>query len=243
MKHIINKKNIFIALIFLITIAMLNLVFTDKNESGVLSAAGYTSKLVAPDTANISFVITTKSSTTQKAIQQNGQISNKVLTSIKSMLDSDEKIKTSSYTLSPYYEYNHQKKKNEQKGFKASNRIIVKLKKMEKLSKIIDTAVLNGADKVDSLNFSIEEKELICNQLLLEASSKAKQQAKMLAKNLDTKVSGVKKITSSCSSNQINRHSYAMKSFGGSMETSATQIESGEIKLNASVNIDFYLNN
>jgi len=247
MKKIFNKNNCKVLLVSagIISLSVFNPVFSIENkpEAGVISSSGYASRLVEPDTAYINFMIITKDAGSKKAIQLNSQKATKVINSVKSMLEKDEKITTSYFILAPYYQYNEHYKKNELKGYEVSNRVLVKITRLDKIGNIIDTAVSSGADRVDNLDFKVEKSESICNQLLTEASLKAKQQAEIITRSLNVKISGIKAISSSCSTNPINRpnYMYSMKAIGGSMENTQTPIEAGEVKIDASVNIDFYL--
>ena len=74
-------------------------------------------------------------------------------------------------------------------------------------------------------------------------SANAKEQANTIAQALGVKITGIKQATGSCGSEQSYPKMYGVGR-AMVMESAApsTPIESGEIKVNATVSVDFYVN-
>lgn len=221
--------------------------FVNNNEKGTISVNITSDTEIAPDTAEISFAIkTADTNSMQKAAMQNKEISDKVLSELKSLINAKngDYIKTSDFTANPVYSYVNSKKIFEK--YEVSNRVIVRTKSIDKIGIMIDKAVLNGATNVDSLAFTASNYETQCNDLISKVTVKAKNRAEVVANSLSSELVGVHNLTTSCSINNYNSpRLYMAKNMiadtaaeGSGMGTS---ISNGLIKVNANVNASFYV--
>ena len=184
----------------------------------------------------------------QKATLDNKEISEKVLTQLKSMINTEngDYIKTSDFSAQPIYSYQNSKRIFEK--YEVSNRVIVHTKSIDKVGQMIDKAVQAGATNVDNLSFSVSNYENQCNDLIRIATKKAKDRAKTIADALEENLGGISNITTSCSANNYNPSrlymaknmiadvAAEMSSAGG-----ATSISNGVVKVNANVNASFFV--
>jgi uncharacterized protein YggE len=107
----------------------------------------------------------------------------------------------------------------------------------------LDNAVASGANQVQSISFQLKENNEFCGNLLKKASNNAKEQASAIAQALGVKLSGIKQANGSCGSEQHYPRMYSTsKALMAESFAPTTPIESGEIKLNATVSVDFYVN-
>lgn len=217
----------------------------DTETKGIITVTGTASESISPDKATIILSIETTDKTAQNAVINNSKKADKVVCSLKDILKSDqgETIKTSSYTLYPVYEYIENKRRNELTGYTASNQLTITTKQIKNIGTIIDKAVSDGANRVQSINFEVDKSESYCKKLLAKASADAKDQATTIAQALGVKIIGIKQVTTNCNSDQPYPRIFAK---GLMMETAAaapsTPIEAGEIKLNSSVTVEFFAN-
>ena len=217
-------------------------------EKGFISVSTDANTEIAPDVAEISFAVqTSDSKSMQKATQLNKEASDKVLSTLASMLNpkNGDFIKTSDYSAQPIYSYSGSKRNFDK--YEVSNRVIVHTKSLDKVGEMIDKAIEAGATNVDNLNFSISTYDNQCNELLGIATKKAQTRAGFLAKNLGTTIEGVKSFNVNCSANNYgNTRFYMAKNMLGDAvaETSSgasTSISGGVIKINANVNASFFV--
>lgn len=217
-----------------------NAEITDK-EQGYISVSESTTKEIAPNQAEISIGIETSDISLQKATDDNKKIANKIYASLKTMLGAEDSIKTSNYSAYPHYTYTKEGKKNLDK-YVVSNTVIVKTKNINLVSKLIDTAVSQGATNIAGLQFSASNYEDNYNDLLAELTKKAYNKANTVAKSINSQITGVKSINVNCNAENNYRPMYAMAK--ASMEDSAgasTPIESGKLKIYANVDASFYV--
>lgn len=218
-------------------------------ERGYISVSTSANTEVAPDTAEISFAVkTTDSKSMQKATQQNKEISDKVLETLSTMLDTKngDYIKTSDFSASPHYTYSSGKRIFDK--YEVSNRVIVHTKSLDKIGKMIDNAIAAGATNVDNLNFSISTYDTQCNDLLGIATKKAQTRAGFIAKNLMTSIDGIRTFDANCNANNYDNFPrvYMAKNMLADSATeaagsSATSISGGVIKIYANVNATFFV--
>lgn len=219
---------------------------------GYITVNTYAETSVAPDIAEVSIaVITEDNKSMQVATQKNRELSDKVIASLKSMIDTSkgDYIKTSDFNASPIYNYTRDGKKVLNK-YQVSNSVIVHTKAMDKVGTMIDKSLVLGATNVNSLNFSLSSYDSQCTKLIEEASQKAKDRVNAAAKTIPSSIYRVKSMNVSCSSNNSVRPQYrmlksnALMSAGASadqVEETSISIEQGVIKLNANVSATYYV--
>ena len=222
---------------------------TQGSEKGYISVSTDANTEIAPDVAEISFAVqTSDSKSMQKATQLNKEASDKVLSTLASMLNpkNGDYIKTSDYSAQPIYSYSGSKRNFDK--YDCSNRVILHTKSLDKVGEMIDKAIEAGATNVDNLNFSISTYDNQCNELLGIATKKAQTRAGFLAKNLGTTLDGVRSFNVSCSANNYgNTRFYMAKNMlvnsavADSAAGTSTSISGGVIKINANVNASFFV--
>ena len=223
-------------------------VSENEKDNGKISVSTSANTEIAPDVAQISFAVQTEDAKSmQKATLANKETSEKVLASLKSMINAEDGdyIKTSDFNATPLYVYNNSKRTFDK--YQVSNRVLVHTKSIDKVGKMIDSAIASGATNVDSLVFSVSNYDSQCDELLGIASKKAKTRAGKVAEALGMKVVGIDNISTSCGANNYNapRLYMAKNMIADTAEAisggNATAISNGVVKINANVNASFLL--
>ena len=225
----------------------------NQPEKGYVSVSYTTEKEVSPDTVEFSIAVkTSDKKSMQEASSKNKEITNKIYEYLKANINtsSGDYIKTSNYSATPVYNYVNNKKIFDK--YEVSNNIIVHTKSLEKVSALIDKSIQLGATNVNSLNFTLSNKDTQCADLLSTAGKQVRKRADVVASSVGSMVTGVKSVRTSCSLNQ-RRVNYAysnmkmMRAAGASMDSveeaaaPATDIEAGNITIYANIDADFYL--
>jgi len=222
-----------------------------KIDRGVISVSYTAEKEVSPDTAEVSVAVKTEDKKSmQEAASKNKEISDRVYTYLKSVINTanGDYIKTSNYSARPRYIYNNGKRILDK--YEVSNNIIVHTKSIDKISSMIDKSLTLGATDIDSLNFSLSEKDAQCAELLSNATKQVRKRADIVAGAAETTITGVKSIDTSCTVNRQGgmnymRNSLMMAKASGVTEDAAVPepavIEAGVIKIYSNVNASFYV--
>ena len=237
-----NKKIALAALL----ITFLGFNFNTFAQESTLSTEAVINQDVSPDTAKIRLYVENTGSNIEDIKQKNDKTVNDVISKIKQKLSPNESVKTIAFRVNSVYS-NKEKSSLFQK-YQVTNGFEVKLKDLNKVSKIIKIALDNGVTMVDRVDFSIEDGEKVCNELMTSVISMAKNRALTVAKASGNELLKVKNINPYCSLttnyvqprflNSSLAKTADMASSGGSMlET----INPGTISARASVNMTYYL--
>ena len=237
-----NKKLALAALL----IAFLGFNFNTFAQESTLSTEAVINQDVSPDTAKIRLYVENTGSNIEDIKQKNDKTVNDVISKIKQKLSPNESVKTIAFRVNSVYS-NKEKSSLFQK-YQVTNGFEVKLKDLNKVSKIIKIALDNGVTMVDRVDFSIEDGEKVCNELMTSVISMAKNRALTVAKASGSELLKIKNINPYCSLttnyvqprflNSSLAKTADMASSGGSMlET----INPGTISARASVNMTYYL--
>lgn len=214
---------------------------TVEKDKGYVSVNQSMTKEIAPNQAEISIGIETSDKSLQKASEDNKKIANDVYSNLKTLLGKDDYIKTSNYNVRPQYIYTKENKKILDK-YVVSNSVTVKTKNISIVSKLIDTAISQGATNVDNLKFTAVDYDCACNEALTELTKKAYTQADTVAKSINSQIIGIKSINATCNAENNSRPFYGMMMAKGANESaSATPVESGKIIININVDASFYV--
>lgn len=213
---------------------------TVDKDKGFVSVNASTTKEISPNLAEITIAIETSDKSLNKASEENKIIASKVYSSLKSMLGNDDYIRTNKYIARPVYIYTKDNKRILDK-FTVSNSVIVKTKKLDLVSKFIDTAISLGANSISNLQFSTDNYDDMCNETLAELTKKAYSQANSVAKSINNQIIGVRAINTSCNLENFQRPLYAMAGKAATDSSYATPIESGKIKIYANIDASFFV--
>lgn len=221
---------------------------SESIERGYISVNTSANAELAPDVAEISIAVKTyDNKSMQKATLQNKEISEQVISTLKSMIDTSkgDYIKTADFSATPIYSYSGNKRNFDK--YQVSNSVVVHTKSIDKIGTMIDKSIALGATDVNSLNFSVSNYEIQCNDLLTLAAKKASARANAVAKTVPTTLSGIRSMDVSCSTSNSSRTQYKMLMANRAMMMdseaagSSTTIESGVIKVFANVSATYFV--
>ena len=217
-------------------------------ERGFVSVSTSANTEIVPDIADISIAVQTyDSKSLQKATEENKEISEKVLSALRVMINplQGDYVKTMDFSASPLYTYSGSKRNFDK--YQVSNTVVIHTKAVNKVGSMIDKAICLGATNVNNLAFSVSNYDDECNELLVTATKKAQNRANLLAKSASTSVTGVRSLNVSCSANNSITPQYRMlaANIGGAdmaeAKASSTSIEKGIVKIYATVNATFFV--
>jgi uncharacterized protein YggE len=134
-----------------------------------------------PDIATINTGVTNLAPTAVEAMRQNATQMNSVIDRIKTLGVAAEDIQTSGINLSAQYDYDQQAQKPVFRGYQASNRVTVVLRKIENAGKVLDALVAAGATDIGGPDFSLEDNTAAVAMARKAAMLKAAAQAKAYA--------------------------------------------------------------
>jgi uncharacterized protein YggE len=144
----------------------------------------YESVDVAPDTATIGAGVTTEAATATEALRQNSAEMQKVIARIKALGVAEKDIQTTGINLNARYDYDQATQRQVFRGYMASNRVSVILRKIDDTGRVLDALVTAGANDINGPSFSIDDDTAAKDAARKRAVERAQAQAKAYAEML-----------------------------------------------------------
>ena len=76
-----------------------------ENKPNTITSTGTAKMEVSPDVVSFSAMVITEGKSPERALQDNNNRSEKVYAALKKLLGKEDKIKTSSFRVSPFYKW------------------------------------------------------------------------------------------------------------------------------------------
>ena len=163
----------------------------NTNKTDLFTSEGQGKETAIPDQATVFLGVTTQASTVSDAQNKANQTATKIISAIKNQGISEKDIKTTNYSVNPDYGSGTVEPMmmpirgggNNITGYTVSQNLEVKVKPIDKVNKVIDSATLSGANLVGGINFTFSDQlqQTLENKARKEAVNNAKEKAKNLA--------------------------------------------------------------
>jgi uncharacterized protein len=111
----------------------------------------------APDTAMIGAGVTTRATTASEAMRRNAAAMERVVAKLRALGIPAKDIQTSSFSLSPQYQYVRDGEPPRFLGYDALNQVNVTLRDLAKAGETLDALVAAGANNLYGPNFTLEK--------------------------------------------------------------------------------------
>lgn len=135
-----------------------------------------------PDLATVSAGVTTQAATAVEAMQRNATAMDAVIQRIKSLGIAAADIQTTGIELGAQYDYDQARQRQVFRGYQASNRVSVILRKVPDTGRVLDALVAAGATDISGPSFSIDDDTAPRAQARKAAMDKARAQAEEYAR-------------------------------------------------------------
>ena len=192
-----------------------------------------------PDVATVGAGVTSRAPTAVQAMQQTATAMDAVVRRIKALGIADQDIQTTGIELGAQYDYNQAQQRQVFRGYQASNRVSVTLRKVPDTGRVLDALVAAGATDISGPSFSIDDDTPQRAQARKAALDKARQQAEEYARWAG--YSGVRLLQVSEMLNPGRPMPYDVRVQAVSAEAKATPIEPGQVGTAVTVNVTYEL--
>ncbi|VIO67411.1 SIMPL domain-containing protein [Bradyrhizobium ivorense] len=148
-----------------------------------ISVAGEATVSVAPDQAMIDGGVTSDAKTAREAAEANNAAMAKVLAALKGAGLDDKDYQTSRLSLQPKYAPDRAGGAPATvSGYRASNRVIIKIRDVSKVAGVIDALVGAGANEIGGINFVVSQASKVLDEAREKAVADARRKADIYAK-------------------------------------------------------------
>jgi uncharacterized protein YggE len=137
---------------------------------------------VPPDLARIDGGVTSEAKTAREASDANNAAMGKVLLALKGAGIDEKDYQTSRLSLQPQSSAPKPGAPSIVTGYRASNRVTIRLRDVTKLASVIDTLVGSGANEIGGINFQVSQASKLLDDAREQAIADARRKAEIYAK-------------------------------------------------------------
>jgi len=152
-----------------------------RQDTPAITVSGEAHLSTPPDLAQIDAGVASEAKTAREASDANNAAMAKVLQALKTAGIADKDYRTSRLALQPQYAPNRPGQASIT-GYRASNRVTIKVHDVAKVASVIDTIVGAGANDVGNIYFSVAEPSKLLDEARERAVADARRKAEIYAK-------------------------------------------------------------
>jgi len=146
-----------------------------------ISVTGEATVLVPPDLAEIDGGVTSEAKTAREASEANNAAMGKVLQALKGAGIEEKDVQTARLSLQPQSAPNRSGP-SAIAGYRASNRVTIRVRDVTKVANVIDTLVGAGANEIGGINFVVSQASKLLDEARERAVADARRKAEIYAK-------------------------------------------------------------
>jgi uncharacterized protein YggE len=146
-----------------------------------ISVTGEATMSVAPDLAQVDGGVTSDAKTAREASDANNAAMGKVLLALKGAGIEEKDYQTSRLSLQPKYAPDRSGPSTVV-GYRASNRVTIKVRDVNKIAGVIDVLVAAGANEIGGINFVVSQASKLLDDIREKAIADARRKAEIYAK-------------------------------------------------------------
>ena len=146
-----------------------------------ISVTGEATVSVPPDLAEIDGGVTSEAKTAREASEANNAAMGKVLQALKGAGIEEKDIQTARLSLQPQSAPNRSGP-SAIAGYRASNRVTIRVRDVTKVASVIDTLVGAGANEIGGINFVVSQASKLLDEARERAVADARRKAEIYAK-------------------------------------------------------------
>ncbi len=157
----------------------------ESDFPAAVSVTGEASISAPPDLAQIDAGVASDAKTAREASEANNAAMGKVLAALKGAGMDEKDYQTARLSLQPQYANRPGYSGSGPTaivGYRASNRVTVKLHDVAKVASVIDTVVAAGANDIGNINFSVSQASKLLDDARDKAVADARRKAEIYAK-------------------------------------------------------------
>jgi uncharacterized protein YggE len=197
-----------------------------------ISVIGEATLSVAPDQAQVDGGVTSDAKTARDASEANNTAMAKVLQALKGAGIEEKDYQTSRLSLQPRYGPDRAAPAAVV-GYRASNRVTIKLRDVTKVAGVIDALVGAGANEIGGINFIVSQASKVLDEAREKAIADARRKAEIYAKAAGVTLGAPLSISEEGSATPMFRAKMAAPMAAGA------PVAQGEETLSVTVNVSW----
>jgi hypothetical protein len=213
---------------------------TDTVSEKLIHADGSGTVTGTPDRVQISFAVETESPDVKTAQSDNAAQMTQVINALAGAGVPRDSMKTTGYSIYP--EYQDSSILNPViKTYHVTNTLLVTLDNVSQAGDVIDLAVANGANQVNSIQFMLSDAQAqaLRSTALENAVANARADAGTVADAMGVNISGTRDVVISQGYTPVVYNSYSGETMAAAKAAVPTPVQPGEVTVTADVSIDY----
>lgn len=158
-----------------------------------LATTGEAELQVKPDTALVNLGINLKAGDAKGAQSQANERLQAIIAALKAQGVSEDRVRTVNFNLRPEYRYDNGTARLD--GYRVYSTVQVTTTELDGVGGLIDAAIAVGANQVESVSFTLKNRNQYKQQAIDLALAEARQKAEASAQKLGTQITGVRHVT------------------------------------------------
>ncbi|HEY8425378.1 MAG TPA: SIMPL domain-containing protein [Limnochordales bacterium] len=153
----------------------------DASTERTLTVTGRATVTAPPDVAQITLGVESQAPSARQAHEANARKVERIVAALSELGVPARDIQTAGISLTPVYRTDERGGEPRLTGYRASYRLHIRVRPVEQAGTVADAAVQAGANRIESIQFTVEDLEGIKEQALQQAVADALRQARVLA--------------------------------------------------------------
>jgi uncharacterized protein YggE len=173
-----NKTTGFLAALVLI----LGVTSVLAEPQGQITVTGEGRAFAVPDMAVITMGASAEADTAKAAMDQTSEVTSAILDQLSKAGVIARDVQTSDLNVSPFWSNrNNSDTRPTIAGYRASNRVTVRVRELDGLGGILDAVLTDGANELNGLQFMVSDPEPLMNEARVKAVADARARAELFA--------------------------------------------------------------
>ncbi|MDF2605954.1 MAG: hypothetical protein K0S34_144 [Bacillales bacterium] len=190
-----------------------------------------------PDKAEIVLGIVTEDQNIEEAQKKNSLITNEVVNIIQYEGIKKEDLVTTSYNITPQYDY--KEGQSIFRGYQVVHMFRVTVDNLNKIGTLINATTSAGLNRVDSITFGVSNKDDLYKMALTNAVLNSKEKAQIIANSLNVNINMVPESVREITSSPVQPLLYNAEAFVA--KNVASPVQPGSLTVQAEVVSEFII--
>ncbi len=169
-----------------------------QTPPATLSVSGTGQVFVEPDMATLRVGVETQDETATAALSANSEAAQKVIDTLKQQGVEEKDIQTANFSVYPVYEDASRIETRPEGprviGYRVTNQVVARTGKLDELGALLDVTVSQGANRIDSLEFGLEDTVPAADEARRLAVQDARRKAEVYAEAAGVALDGILSI-------------------------------------------------